>query len=93
MTYEADLSLDEATVTVEFDYSAGYAGSYFEPPEPASVELLRVKVGDAWVSTEHFAQFQLERWEEQCLQHVEDTAREARDDMRIQARIDAMEAS
>lgn len=40
-----DIGRAEITCAISYEYQAGYAGDWIDPPEPAAAEILKVKVG------------------------------------------------
>lgn len=41
-----ELGENEYDVRVLYQYDKGYAGSYYQPPEPASIEILEITPAD-----------------------------------------------
>jgi len=76
---EFPLSLDEAMVTVEFTHEVGYRPTLDDPGEAEDLYVNRVRIGDAWVDSEYFAEFQLTRWVDQGWEKLAE-ARTAEDD-------------
>lgn len=77
MIVEYPMSLDEATVVVEFEYQPGYEPTKDDPGTPEEMWVTRVRIGKDWVDSEYFAEFQLTRWTEQGLEKIEDSRVEA----------------
>lgn len=52
---EDELGETEYDVRVLYQYDKGYKGDYYQPPEPASVEILEIAPADtALIIPEHF---------------------------------------
>lgn len=43
--YTLDVGRSAITCAITYEFQRGYAGDHIDPPEPASAEILKVKVG------------------------------------------------
>lgn len=85
---EDELGETEYDVRVLYQYDKGYAGSYYQPPEPASVEILEIKPADTALTVpEHF--YEDEGLIAECMADVAEQAAEAAE-WRAQSRRDAL---
>ncbi len=80
----------ETEVLLAFDYSRGYAGSAFEPPEPEEVEFTAVSQdgGKTWLDPHEVGPINWALAEEHAFQHVYDLREQAEID-RAESRVDA----
>ena len=78
----------EYDVRVLYQYDKGYKGDYYQPPEPASVEILEIKPADTTLTVpEHF--YEDEGLIAECMADVAEQAAEAAE-WRAQSRRDAL---
>lgn len=45
-TYKTQVTALETTFDVEYWASKGYPGTYFEPPDPPELEIVKITIGD-----------------------------------------------
>lgn len=85
---ENELGETEYAVRVLYQYDKGYAGSYYQPPEPASVEIIEITPTDQSLTVpEHF--YEDEGLIAECMADVEEQAAEAAE-WRAQSRRDQL---
>jgi hypothetical protein len=82
-----ELSLDDATVQVEFQYRAGSPGRTDGPPEncyesePAEVDICQALINGVWINPcDVLSQDVLDRWAEKIEEAAVDNAEAAKDD-------------
>ena len=83
-----ELGETEYDVRVLYQYDKGYAGSYYQPPEPASVEIIEITPADQSLTVpEHF--YEDEGLIAECMADVAEQAAEAAE-WRAQSRRDQL---
>lgn len=89
-SFTTSIEIDETEydVRVRYQYDKGYAGSYYQPPEPPSVEILEIKPADkALIVPDCF--YEDDALIAECLADVEAEAEEAAE-WRAQSRRDQL---
>lgn len=75
-TNELETTINDEAVTVEYTYDLGYPGSYYQPDEPASVEIERVLYKGLDIQ-DMLSEAQLETLAEECLHDMSEAAQSA----------------
>lgn len=87
-TTSIEIDETEYDVRVRYQYDKGYAGSYYQPPEPPSVEILEITPADkALIVPDSF--YEDETLIAECFADVEAEAEEAAE-WRAQSRRDQL---